>query len=185
MTTIAKTTLTKAFRATVGACAVAATALVSMPLTATPAHAVDTLLPEHVRPQVHHCGRHGKRCGVRHHKPRHYYGKRHKHYRGKHSNGDAAAIILGLTGLAIVGGALANQNRTLPRHADPNYRHHQRGYYPPAPRRGGDHVITYSGSLEPWSPGWFDWCDKRYRSFNRQTGTFRGYDGRDHFCVPR
>lgn len=47
-------------------------------------------------------------------------------------------------------------------------------------------VITYQGSasLEPWTPGWREWCSNRYRSFNGQTGTFRGYDGLDHFCVP-
>lgn len=48
-------------------------------------------------------------------------------------------------------------------------------------------VITFrdSASLEPWTPGWRDWCSNRYRSFNVQTGTFRGYDGLDHFCVPK
>ena len=48
-------------------------------------------------------------------------------------------------------------------------------------------VITYQGSasLEPWTPGWREWCSNRYRSFNAQTGTFRGYDGFDHFCVPK
>jgi len=48
-------------------------------------------------------------------------------------------------------------------------------------------VITYQGSasLEPWTPGWREWCSNRYRSFNAQTGTFRGYDGLDHFCVPK
>lgn len=48
-------------------------------------------------------------------------------------------------------------------------------------------VITYQGSasLEPWTPGWREWCSNRYRSFNAQTGTFRGYDGLDHFCLPK
>lgn len=36
--------------------------------------------------------------------------------------------------------------------------------------------------LEPWSKEWFGWCVKRYRSFNPETGTYRGYDGADHFC---
>jgi|GEM_PF-1256085 len=48
-------------------------------------------------------------------------------------------------------------------------------------------VITFrdTASLEPWSPGWREWCSNRYRSFNAQTGTFRGFDGLDHFCVPK
>lgn len=53
--------------------------------------------------------------------------------------------------------------------------------------QGGPEVITYRDtvSLEPWSPGWRNWCANRYRSFNQRTGTFRGYDGFDHFCVPK
>ncbi len=51
----------------------------------------------------------------------------------------------------------------------------------------GPQVIRYedevSASYEPWTPEWADWCDNKYRSFNPSTGTFRGYDGRDHFCV--
>jgi len=48
-------------------------------------------------------------------------------------------------------------------------------------------VITYqdSASLEPWSAGWLEYCDNRYRSFDRQSGTFMGYDGQRHFCVPK
>ena len=53
--------------------------------------------------------------------------------------------------------------------------------------RGEPEVITFrdNASLEPWTPGWREWCSNRYRSFNAQTGTFRGFDGFDHFCVPK
>jgi len=44
-----------------------------------------------------------------------------------------------------------------------------------------DEVVNYS--TEPWSKGWANYCRSKYRSFNINTGTFRGYDGRDHFCV--
>lgn len=49
-------------------------------------------------------------------------------------------------------------------------------------------VITYDEavaqtSYEPWSTGWANYCRSKYRSFNINTGTFRGYDGKDHFCV--
>lgn len=63
--------------------------------------------------------------------------------------------------------------------------------YPRAPRRrtGEPRVITYddiaAGSVQPWSPAWFDYCENRYRSFNPDTGTYRGYDGKDHFCQAR
>ena len=39
------------------------------------------------------------------------------------------------------------------------------------------------GTFEPWSPEWYRFCEDSYRSFNPRTGTFRGYDGREHFCV--
>ncbi len=61
------------------------------------------------------------------------------------------------------------------------------GYSGRAQPSAGPNVITYEDtvSLEPWSPGWRAYCEDRYRSFNPQTGTYRGYDGLDHFCVPR
>lgn len=51
-------------------------------------------------------------------------------------------------------------------------------------------VIRYedtvaSASFEPWTPEWQNYCSNRYRSFNLNTGTFRGYDGLNHFCVAK
>ena len=151
-------------RTSIGALAVIATALTALPATSIGAHAGDYYVEEHNHYRV---WRHG-------HKHRYRHG-------GKRIDGDAAAIILGLTGLAIVGG-LASQSRTYDHRRDPNHRV-RRPHYPPAP--GGTRVITYGGSLEPWTPGWYAWCENRYRSFNPERGTFRGYDGKDHFCVPR
>ncbi|WP_187972224.1 BA14K family protein [Aquibium microcysteis] len=53
--------------------------------------------------------------------------------------------------------------------------------YPPAPY--DDYSIAYEGQIEPWTRDWYRYCAARYRSFDPQTGTFRGYDGYDHFCV--
>ena len=95
--------------------------------------------------------------------------QRRDHRVRRHSgNKDAIALgIIGLGAAAIIGGAIANSNNS-------------RVIYqqPAAPRavRGG-------GSYEPWSQSWFRFCSNKYRSFNASTGTFRGYDGRDHFCV--
>lgn len=98
--------------------------------------------------------------------PRHVY--RHHRYR---DNDDAIALgVIGLAAGAIIGGAIANSG---PRYVEP------RPIYRERPQR----VIRYGGSLEPWSRGWYNYCTQRYRSFNARTGTFRGYDGRDHFCV--
>lgn len=46
-------------------------------------------------------------------------------------------------------------------------------------------VITYNetSTLEPWSPGWKNFCGRKYRSFNSKSGTYLGYDGNRHFCV--
>lgn len=103
--------------------------------------------------------RHHREYRRHHHRPRHVYRHRHR----DNDDGVALGIIGGLAAGAILGGVLSNQQ--------PVYR--------TQPQR----VIRYSGSLEPWTRAWFEYCDDRYRSFNPSTGTFRGYDGQDHFCV--
>ena len=166
----------KQLKTLIAAAAVAGTALA--PLVATPAAADDY---RH-RPSAGSFAagdcvyRHGKRiCGVRNYPrgPRPVY---------RNDNGDAAAAaIIGLAGVAIIAGALANANppTVYETYPAPDTR------YPPAPGRSGPKVITYASTLEPWTRGWYEWCDDRYRSFNPETGTYRGYDGRDHFCVPK
>lgn len=96
------------------------------------------------------------------------------HGRGDHRRDDTAAAIMGFLGGFAVGSALDN-GKSVPviRHRPDRYdppRH-----YRPAPR--------YS-SLSPWSPGWYRWCDARYRSFDPKSGTYRDYDGRRRFCQP-
>ena len=137
------------------------------------------------------------------------YGHRHHAKRKKSRKGDLiAAGVIGLAVGAIIASE-ANKNRrsnykTYHRPApQPSYRYDSYGqpynngqYVPlddynrsnsPYVDQGGPNVITYRDtvSLEPWTPGWREWCDNRYRSFNPQTGTYRGYDGLDHFCVPK
>lgn len=84
------------------------------------------------------------------------HGRRHhRHWRDRD---DDAGIALGL-GLAVgalAAGAIAN--------SQPRY-------------------VVPSGSLQPWTRAWYNYCDNKYRSFNPRTGTYRGYDGQDHFCV--
>lgn len=36
--------------------------------------------------------------------------------------------------------------------------------------------------LEPWSPEWYAYCESKYRSFNRDTGTYTTYSGQNKFC---
>jgi hypothetical protein len=124
----------------------------------------------------------------------------HRGWRHHHgSNGDAlAAGVIGLAAGAIIGGAIAESRANdrvyyvdPPRYR-PNYYEQRPVYYPPAPRYYEPAPVyrapRYSrpvvyGGYEPWSRGWYDYCSSRYRSFNPSTGTYRGYDGRDHFCT--
>jgi hypothetical protein len=110
---------------------------------------------------------------------RRYYRRDH----GRHYNDNSDAWALGAAGLAtglIVGGAIASQ----PRYQERVYIDPEPEYYEPAPvyRRPRPVVVDNGYGLEPWSPAWYDYCERRYRSFNARTGTFRGYDGRDYFC---
>ena len=91
-----------------------------------------------------------------------------------HDNDAAAAIALGIGAVAL-GAIIAGSANSQPA---PVYRE----VYPSRPARYNNHVATYS-SLEPWSAEWYDFCDRKYRSFNPSKGTYRGYDGLDHFCV--
>ena len=102
---------------------------------------------------------------------------RHRH----HNNGDAiAAGVIGLAAGALIGSALSQPQPTYVRPA-PVYAPPPPppAYYPPAPAR---QTTYYRASYEPWSRGWYQYCSNRYRSFNPNTGTYRGYDGLDHFC---
>ena len=104
-----------------------------------------------------------------------YYRKPRRHHR------DRDALIGGALGLAtgvIIGGALASQ----PRYSEPRYV--EPDYYPePEPRVIYRRQPVYTPSYEPWSQSWYDYCSQRYRSFNPRSGTYVGYDGREHFCT--
>ncbi|EJN04360.1 BA14K family protein [Phyllobacterium sp. YR531] len=111
------------------------------------------------------------------HRWRHYdRGYRH-HHRG---GGDAlAAGAIGLAAGALIGGALAQ-----PREPEVIYRDYDDRPAYRAPVRVYRQVEAprYYGSAQPWTRDWYRYCADRYRSFNPETGTFRGYDGRDYFC---
>lgn len=46
-----------------------------------------------------------------------------------------------------------------------------------------DPDVASSGALEPWTREWRDYCSDRYATFNPQNGTYKGYDGKAHFCT--
>lgn len=100
----------------------------------------------------------------------------------RHNRNNAiAAGVLGLAAGAIIAGAIA-QPQPQPVYRAPVYNAPPPAYYPPQPARN-DYNRNFQGSYQPWTREWYNWCGQRYRSFNAQSGTFRGYDGQDHFCV--
>ncbi|MEM6462426.1 MAG: BA14K family protein [Pseudomonadota bacterium] len=129
--------------------------------------------------------------GFRHHHAKKWDGPkrkyyRHKRYRGpvvveRYNNDDALLLgVLGLAAGALITGALLSNPPPYDPGPQPGYTPPARDYYPPAPAAN-----VAQGSIEPWTDEWFRYCAQRYRSFDAATGTFRGYDGYDHFCVAR
>lgn len=125
------------------------------------------------------------------HGPRYWDGPRyynhHHHHRG---NGNAvAAGVVGLAAGAILGGVLSQPSQPQVIYQAPPP---PRAYYPAAPRPQAYYPAApayypparpaYRPVYQPWSPAWRDYCSMKYRSFNPYTGTYRGYDGLDHFC---
>lgn len=92
-----------------------------------------------------------------------------------------AAVAAGILGLAvgaiIAGAASAPPPET---YAQP---YADREYFPEAP--GHQRTVAATGVAEPWTTGWYRYCADRFRSFDSQTGTYLGYDGKRHFCVAR
>ena len=135
--------------------------------------------------------------GIERHERHHGGAGRHDRHRPdrvvrrSHKNRDAA-IVAGIAGLAI-GAMLADSYSR--RHAVPQdgpyygdgLRASNPEYFPPAPARNPDVVYApqSSGAAEPWSSEWYRYCENRYRSFDPDSGTFMGYDGKRHFCVAR
>ncbi|WP_142416378.1 BA14K family protein [Bartonella massiliensis] len=116
----------------------------------------------------------------------------HEHHVTRDNSGDALATgILGLAAGAILGNVLKKPEQP-------------QVIYQPVPQRQVIYqevpqviyqqvpesqviyevqsTVTGQPLQQPWTRGWLQYCKKKYRSFNPQTGTFRGYDGRDHFC---
>ena len=115
--------------------------------------------------------------------------ERHRHRVERHDPSVGNAIGAGIIGLAIgaiVVGILSDQ--AIDRH-DPNQNPYRRPR--PSPDRPGFPAMPayypnkayHGGSLEPWTPGWYQYCEMRYRSFNPAEGTFTTYEGEKRFCI--
>lgn len=96
---------------------------------------------------------------------------------------DGDALALGLIGAAtglIVGSAISGSQPGV------TVVQPRRDWRTPA-WRGRHESRPYNSyrplEVEPWSPEWYAACRETYRSFNPIRGTYRGFDGRDHFCT--
>ncbi len=110
-----------------------------------------------------------------------------RHQVERHHNKVGEAIGAGIIGLAlgaIVVGILSDQQASQTDTSQNPYRRPRpspdRNFFPMPPT---SYETAYSRSLEPWSPGWYHYCDARYRSFDPSTGTFTTYSGQKRFCV--
>jgi len=73
------------------------------------------------------------------------------------------------------------------RHRRPGYTHFHDGYYYATPWwLAAGAIGAFIGSQVQQSGNneraHDDWCDQRYRSYNRSTNTYMGYDGQRHYC---
>ncbi|MBB4076517.1 exonuclease VII large subunit [Bartonella fuyuanensis] len=136
----------------------------------------------HVERTTHHY--------IEHKKTTHHH--IHEHHVQRDNPGDAlAAGLLGLATGAILGKILKKPEQPpIIYHPMPQrqvvYQEVPQMIYQQAPRTQiiykSKSTITHQPLQQPWTRNWLQYCKKKYRSFNPQTGTFRGYDGQDHFC---
>jgi hypothetical protein len=85
--------------------------------------------------------------------------------------GNSSAVGAGLAGFgigAILGGALAPREVYV---------------VPPPPPPPPVYYGPVAYGPPPWTPGWYDYCARRYPGFDPQTGYFVGPDGAPHFCL--
>ncbi|GAA5097475.1 BA14K family protein [Bartonella acomydis] len=119
---------------------------------------------------------------------RHIY----EHNVNRNNSGDAlAAGIIGLAAGAVLGNVLKQPKQPqIVYQAVPQnqiiYQEVPQVVYQQVPQNQiiyeAQSTTVYQPLHQPWTRNWLQYCQKRYRSFNPRTGTFRGYDGLDHFC---
>ena len=106
----------------------------------------------------------------------------HRWKRNHRGGGDAAAAgIIGFAAGAILGGALSGPRYDRRYYDDGYYYEPEVVYVEPRPVYVQPAPV-YRYAVEPWTPEWYAYCESRYRSFNPDTGYYKGYDGRFHLC---
>ncbi len=87
--------------------------------------------------------------------------------------GGGDALFAGVAGFAV--GTLFGSATAQPR------------YYAPAPVYVAPPPVYYEPvpvyyAPAPWTPDWYAYCARKYRSFDPRSGTFFGFDGYRHLC---
>ena len=101
---------------------------------------------------------------------------------GYRHRGYGAAVGAGVAGLAagaLIGGAIANQGY----YGNPGYGYGGYGVptYDESDDDGPGPVLAEQEDVGPAGEG-ADYCAQRYRSYDRASGTYLGYDGERHPC---
>ena len=119
---------------------------------------------------------------------------RHKRHHVVHHHDNSGVIAAGIVGLAvgaIIAGSVASRRHVAPAPVPIGPAPGPR-YYPPAPVAVDDEPkVIYADDIggyapaEPWTREWYRYCEALFRSFDPDSGTYLGYDGRRHFCVAR
>ncbi len=124
---------------------------------------------------------------------RHDKHKNKKYYKKSNNDDLGAALAVGAIGLAA--GALLGSAMSAPEpigqgpvYAPPPPAYPNGGGYYYEPEAGApiiynpppETVITYSP--QPWTPEWYAYCSRKFRSFNPNTGTYTTYSGVNKLC---
>ncbi|WP_336294246.1 BA14K family protein [Bartonella sp. CB169] len=108
----------------------------------------------------------------------------HHHHVSPNKSGDAlTAGIVGLAAGAILGNVLKQPEQ--PQVVYQSIQHPQVVYQEVPQNRviyEVQQTTTYQPVQQTQTARWLQYCQKKYRSFNPNTGTFRGNDGLEHFC---
>jgi hypothetical protein len=120
-------------------------------------------------------------------------GERHRDHRRhqvtRHNDRAGEAIGAGIIGLAlgaIVVGILSDKQAGNASSDGNPYRRPRpspdRDFFPAPPAKYAARA-GYNAAPEPWTRGWYRYCETRYRSFNPAEGTYTTFGGEKKFCI--
>ncbi|WP_273789188.1 BA14K family protein [Bartonella sp. ML70XJBT] len=117
----------------------------------------------------------------------------HKHYKTRSNSGEAlAAGILGFAAGVVLNNVFKKPEQPQtqiiyqnPQHPQVIYQEVPQVVYQPVLQNQVIYEVqstTYQPLQQSDTHNWLQYCKKKYRSFNPETGTFRGRDGQEYIC---